>query len=249
MSKNAWRGRCPDRTFGWRGPADIGHGAVPHDLGQLGHERLDRHRGQGRRDDGDRHSTRHHPLHPCHGRIHDHGRQGRADHRAAPRLHDRLRHLRDRLVDDRVGSFVARAARRLVDPRRARGNIDHALGGGTGRHQLRRVRASSRLRLDRLGQCDRRRRRPADRGALHDLSHLACGLRRRGGPGRGHPRPVETGRRCAARNRRPPRPDRNRPLGGWPRLAGVRCDPRGRGDSCNPNRTCRSGSVPHPSSG
>ena len=62
----------PSRSSGGHRPADAGLGAVPHDPGQLGHERLHRHGGQGRRHDGDRHPARHHALHVGHGGVHDH---------------------------------------------------------------------------------------------------------------------------------------------------------------------------------
>jgi hypothetical protein len=52
------------------GPGYLGCRAVPDDPGQLGHERVDRDGGQGRRHHGDRHPDRHHPLHPGDGDVH-----------------------------------------------------------------------------------------------------------------------------------------------------------------------------------
>jgi AMP-binding enzyme C-terminal domain len=65
-------------------------GAVPDDPGQPGHERVHRHRGQGRRHHGDRHPDRHHPLYPGDGDVHGDRRQGRLDPGAPAGLRHRL---------------------------------------------------------------------------------------------------------------------------------------------------------------
>ncbi len=66
-----------------------------------------------------------------------------------------------RIVHHRAGPLVARVDHRLVGSRGTRRHADHALGGGAGRHQLRRVGAAKGLRPDRVGQRDRSRRRTA----------------------------------------------------------------------------------------
>ena len=117
--------------------ADARLGAVPDDAGQFGHERVDRHRGQGRRHDGDRHPDRDHLLHAGDGVADDHRRQGRPDPRPQACLRHRVRHLRVRLADHRARGESHRADRGMVSPGRRRGRADPAGHRRAGRVELR----------------------------------------------------------------------------------------------------------------
>src|SRR5215813_13315534 len=165
--------------------ADARFGAVPDDAGQLGHERVDRDRRQGRRHDGDRDPGRDHLLHAGDGLAHDHRRQARADPGAQARLRHRVRHLRLRVADHRAGAEPGRAAGGLVGAGRRRGRADHARDRRAGRLELRPLPAAACLRARGFGGRDRGGGRAVDRRPVHHLSVLAVGVRR-GSPSRPH---------------------------------------------------------------
>ena len=171
-----------------RRAADARDRSVPDGAGQLGHERRDRHRGRGRRDDRERDPGRDHRLHARDGGADDPGRQGRRADRAQAGVLGRLRDLRRRLADDRAGPQLPHAADRLVVPRGRRRGADPARDRGAGGEQLRPRAAPRRLRADRGRRGDRDRRRAADRRARHDVLLVAVGVRRRGRPGARDPR-------------------------------------------------------------
>ena len=207
------RQECPDDRHGGGAPhgrshrpADAGVGPVPDDPGQLGDERLHRHRRQGRGDDGDRDPVGNHPLHARHGRVHDHRRQDRSDPGAQARLHDRVPHLRDGLADHVPRGIPARPPHRLVALGGARGVPHHARRGRAGGDQLRSLRAAPRLRAGGVGRRDRGRGRAAGGRAADDLRELAVGLRGRGRDRARHPRPEQAHGRLPARPRDTARP-------------------------------------------
>ena len=208
-------------------PPHLGLGAVPHDPGQLGHERLHRHGGQGRGHDRHRDPAGHHALHAGDGCIHDHGREAGPDLGTQTGLHDRVHRLRLRVVHDGDRPHPHGSHHRLVTARRPGRCADHARRGGAGGHQLREGRAAPRLRPRRVCGCHRRGGRPVGRRPLHHLRQLALGLRRRGRPRGGHPGAVSAHGRLAGRAGRAARSDGHPPLGGRARPDRLRRDPLG----------------------
>ena len=103
----------------------------------------------------------------------------------------------------------------------------HAVGGGPGRVELRAGRAPPGLRSRRLRRCDRSRRGPAYRRAVHDVCIVAVGVCGRGTRGVGHP--------CAHPTH-----------GGHPRRGGCRAGCGGHGAFGNRPRARR---VRHPALG
>ena len=199
--------------------------------------------------DGD--SAGHHPLHARHGCVHDHRRQGRPDPRAQARLHDRLRHLRLRLVHHGARRLAAGAHHRLVLPRGPRRGADHARGRRARGDELRRGRNAP----GPTGSW----RRPAPSPSPSGRSSAGCA------------RPISAGawsssgevvivlcilalsRRmadCPGRTRRPARPGRA-PSCRRPALAcsSSASSARARGDSSSPSPTRRRGSGPRRSCG
>ena len=102
---------------------------------------------------------------------------------------------------------------------------DHARDRRPGRRQLRCLRASARLRPDRLGRRDRRGRRTADRRRGHDVLDLAAGLRGRGRRGDRDPRDDPPDPGLGARQEVEDRPGRCRPLRARSRARGLRRAP------------------------
>ena len=188
--------------------------SVPHDSRQLGHERGDRHRGRGRRDDRDRDPVGHHALHAGDGDAHGGRREDRLDDRQAAGIRDRVRHLRVRLPHHGTRAEPDCAYSRLVGPRRHRCR-PHPPGHRRSRRRELPARGQTpRLRPGDGRRRDRRRCRPAHRRHRHHVLLLALGVRRRGrcrdrdpGPGQagtGHPAGGQTQvrrRRCGARRR------------------------------------------------
>ena len=198
-------------------PDDALRRAVPDDARQLGDERLDRHRRQGRRHHRHRDPDRDHPLHAGDGLVHDHRRQDRPDHRPQARLRDRLRDLRLRLDDHGAGAEPAGAADRLVVPGGARRRADPARDRRPRRRQLRPRRAAAGLRPGHRGGGGRGRGRADHRRLLHHLPLLALRLRRRG-PDRARdprPRPPHRGRRAGEQGAAGPGRDRALGRSAW----------------------------------
>ena len=166
------RERCDGRALHARGRP------VPDDARQLGHERLDRDGGEGRRHDRDRDPGRDHRVHARDGGADDHRRQDRGDHRPQAGVRDRLRDLRLRLVHHLDLPEPAVAALRLVVPGGRRCGADPARDRRARRRELPGRAPARRLRPGRRRGRDRGRGRAADRRLLHDVLLLALGLRR-----------------------------------------------------------------------
>ncbi len=124
------RHRCPGD------PADAGRRPVPDGARQLGDERLDCDGRRGRRHHGHRDPGGDHGLHARDGDADDPRGEGRRADRSQARVHDRLRHLRLRLVHDRALPEPAGAAVRLVLPGGRRRRADPAVDRRAGRRQL-----------------------------------------------------------------------------------------------------------------
>ena len=232
-----------------RGPHP-GLGPVPDDPRHVGDERVDQIGGQRPRHHGLGHPDRHHPLHPRHGRLHDHRREDRRTHRPAPGVRHRPGRLRLRIAHHRPRAESHRAHHRMVGPRGARCRVDPAGHRGAGGRQLPDGAAVRRLRGHRRRGRHRRGGRTTDRGCGHHLRVVAVGVRRRGGHRPRHPRVTAQARRRGPRASGRVRCDRCRPLGGRPladRLRRPQVRSLGMGQAQSP--TGRRGWVCRPSSG
>ena len=216
----------------------LGGGPVRDDPRLVGDERVDRDGRQGRGHDGHGHPDRDHHVHAGDGVAHDHRRQDGRDPRAQACVHDRMRDLRVRFVHHRDLAEPARAAVRLVVPRRrwrrARDAGDRRVGGV----ELRSGRAAARVRDRDGGWCDRGRRRSAHRRGLHHLLVVAVRVRGRGARHRRGAAPQPAHGRHAERGRCAPRPRGHRALRARARPRRLRHPAfRYAGASCSRSRT------------
>ena len=201
---------------------DAGGGPVLDDARHVGDERRDRDGGRGRGHGRHRDPDGDHLVHAGDGDADDHGRQGRRPDRPQAGVRDRLRDLRGGLVHDRDRAVVAGAAGRVVSAGGRRCGADPAGDRRAGGGQLSPGGPAARLWPGDGGRGDRGRRRAADRGAVHDLSQLALGVRRRGADRARHPRADAADRGRAPRAATPDRPRRRRAVGGRAGAGGVR---------------------------